>query len=265
MASRGQAREVTQPSWLHGKREGTRSAFGHLFRASKRSRRRRDRPIRARKGIGLYFPRPKPSDCVFEDARRGRKARVTRLETHPLSTPRRERVSAMVSVSKLLAMQWDCVGKGRRGRGERGLNEMLGLQVSLARIWRSGFSLPACKWQKSQKFHFVPSESFGPRSLRRQTRSTRESEGPEGPLGGYRSRVRLNRRGRSVSIGVGVGESPRYALNPRGRSTFCVVLAHRRVIFLRRTITLYLRSSTEPPWGTRRSRRWETSSCSFLS
>ena len=73
------------------------------------------------------------------------------------------------------------------------------------------------------------------------------------------------RRGRSVSIGVGVGESPQHALNPRGRSTFCVVLAHRRVIFLRRTITLYLRSSTEPPWGTRRSRRWETSSCSFLS
>ena len=256
MASRGHAREVTQPSWLHGKREGTRSVFGHLFRASRRSRRRRDRPIRARKGIGLYFPRPKPSDCVLEDARRGRKARVTRLETHPLSTPRRERVSAMVSVSKLLAMQWDCVGKGRRGRGERGLKETLGLQFS---------SLARSALQKAKIFNFMPSESFGPRSLRRQTRSTRESEGPEGPLGGYRSRVRLNRRGRSVSIGVGVGESPRYALNPRGRSTFCVVLAHRRVIFLRRTITLYLRSSTEPPWGTRRSRRWETSSCSFLS
>lgn len=171
MASRGQAREVTQPSWLHGKREGTRSVFGHLFRASKRSRRRRDRPIRARKGIGLYFPRPKPSDCVFEDARRGRKARVTRLETHPLSTPRRERVSAMVSVSKLLAMQWDCVGKGRRGRGERGLKETLGLQFS---------SLARSALQKAKIFNFMPSESFGPRSLGRQTRSTREWRGRRG-------------------------------------------------------------------------------------
>ena len=171
MASRGQAREVTQPSWLHGKREGTRSVFGHLFRASRRSRRTLDRPIRARKGIGLDFPRPKPSDCVFEDARRSRKARVTRLETHPLSTPRRERVSAIVSVSKLLAMQWDCVGKGRRGRGERGLKETLGLQVSLAR---------SSNLQKAKNFNFVPSESFGPRSLRRQTRSTREWRGRRG-------------------------------------------------------------------------------------
>ena len=171
MASRGHAREVTQPSWLHGKREGTRSAFGHLFRASKRSRRRRDRPIRARKGIGLYFPRPKPSDCVFADARRSRKARVTRLETHPLSTPRRERVSAMVSVSKLLAMQWDCVGKGRRGRGERGLKETLGLQFS---------SLARSALQKAKIFNCMPSESFGPRSLRRQTRSTREWRGRRG-------------------------------------------------------------------------------------
>ena len=184
MASRGQAREVTQPSWLHGKREGTRSVFGHLFRASRRSRRRRDRPIRARKGIGLYFPRPKPSDCVFEDARRSRKARVTRLETHPLSTPRRERVSAMVSVSKLLAMQWDCVGKGRRGRGERGLKETLGLQSFV------GSNLALRFPKKPKIFNFVPSESFGPRSLRRQTRSTLESEGPEGPLGGYRLWVR---------------------------------------------------------------------------
>ena len=174
MASRGHAREVTQPSWLHGKREGTRSVFGHLFRASRRSRRRRDRPIRARKGIGLYFPRPKPSDCVFEDAGRSRKARVTRLETHPLSTPRRERVSAMVSVSKLLAMQWDCVGKGRRGRGERGLKETLGLQVSLA-----GWLGARCG--KKPKFStLVPSESFGPRSLGRQTRSTREWRGRRG-------------------------------------------------------------------------------------
>ena len=171
MASRGQAREVTQPSWLHGKRELTRSVFGHLFRASRRSRRTPDRPIRARKGIGLDFPRPKPSDCVFEDARRSRKARVTRLETHPLSTPRRERVSAIVSVSKLLAMQWDCVGKGRRGRGERGLKETLGLQVSLAR---------SSNLQKAKNFNFVPSESFGPRSLRRQTRSTREWRGRRG-------------------------------------------------------------------------------------
>lgn len=147
MASRGQAREVTQPSWLHGKREGTRSVFGHLFRASRRSRRRRDRPIRARKGIGLYFPRPKPSDCVFEDAGRSRKARVTRLETHPLSTPRRERVSAMVSVSKLLAMQWDCVGKGRRRRGERGLKETLGLQVSFGSNLALRFPF---KWQKKR-------------------------------------------------------------------------------------------------------------------
>ena len=174
MASRGQAREVTQPSWLHGKREGTRSAFGHLFRASKRSRRRRDRPIRARKGIGLYFPRPKPSDCVFADARRSRKARVTRLETHPLSTPRRERVSAMVSVSKLLAMQWDCVGKGRRGRGERGLKETLGLQSFV------GSNLALRFPKKPKNFNFVPSESFGPRSLRRQTRFTRESRGRRG-------------------------------------------------------------------------------------
>ena len=178
MASRGQAREVTQPSWLHGKREGTRSVFGHLFRASRRSRRRRDRPIRASKGIGLYFPRPKPSDCVFEDARRGRKARVTRLETHPLSTPRRERVSAMVSVSKLLAMQWDCVGKGRRDRGERGLKETLGLQVSLARIWRSGFLQMA----KSQKFQLCAVESFGPGPfVVRQ--GPRESQGAGGAFG----------------------------------------------------------------------------------
>ena len=263
MASRGQAREVTQPSWLHGKREGTRSVFGHLFRAFRRSRRRWDRPIRARKGIGLYFPRPKPSDCVFEDAGRSRKARVTRLETHPLSTPRRERVSAMVSVSKLLAMQWDCVGKGRRGRGERGLKEMLGLQVSLARIWRSGFL-------KKPKFStFVPSESLvpGPFVVRQGPRESGGAGGAFGWISPLGSTARdAYRRGRSVSIGVGVGESPQHALNPRGRSTFCVVLAaHRRVIFLPRTITLYLRSSTEPPWGTRRSRRWETSSCSFLS
>ena len=151
MASRGQAREVTQPSWLHGKREGTRSVFGHLFRASRRSRRRRDRPIRARKGIGLYFPRPKPSDCVLEDARRGRKARVTRLETHPLSTPRRERVSAMVSVSKLLAMQWDCVGKGRRDRGERGLKETLGLQVSFGSNLALRFLLACLQMAKKPK------------------------------------------------------------------------------------------------------------------
>ena len=174
MASRGHAREVTQPSWLHGKREGTRSAFGHLFRASKRSRRRRDRPIRARKGIGLYFPRPKPSDCVFADARRSRKARVTRLETHPLSTPRRERVSAMVSVSKLLAMQWDCVGKGRRDRGERGLKETLGLQVSF------GSNLALRFPQKAKIFNFCAVRVFGPRSLRRQTRSTREWRGRRG-------------------------------------------------------------------------------------
>ena len=174
MASRGHAREVTQPSWLHGKREGTRSAFGHLFRASKRSRRRRDRPIRARKGIGLYFPRPKPSDCVFADARRSRKARVTRLETHPLSTPRRERVSAMVSVSKLLAMQWDCVGKGRRRRGERGLKETLGLQVS---------SLARSALQKAKNFNFVPSESHlvpGPFVVRQ---GPRESGGAGGAFG----------------------------------------------------------------------------------
>ena len=184
MASRGQAREVTQPSWLHGKREGTRSVFGHLFRASKRSRRRRDRPIRARKGIGLYFPRPKPSDCVFEDAGRSRKARVTRLETHPLSTPRRERVSAMVSVSKLLAMQWDCVGKGRRGRGERGLNEMLGLQVSLARIWRSSFPF---KCQKAKNCAVRVIWSPVPWS---SDKVHARVEGPEGPLGGYRLWVR---------------------------------------------------------------------------
>lgn len=263
MASRGQAREVTQPSWLHGKREGTRSVFGHLFRASRRSRRRRDRPIRARKGIGLYFPRPKPSDCVFEDARRSRKARVTRLETHPLSTPRRERVSAMVSVSKLLAMQWDCVGKGRRGRGERGLKETLGLQVSLARIWRSGFLQMAKKPKFStlcRPSHLVP----GPLVVRQGPRESGGAGGAFGWISPLGSTARdAYRRGRSVSIGVGVGESPQHALNPRGGSTFCVVLAaHRRVIFLRRTITLYLRSSTEPPWGTRRSRRWETSSCS---
>ena len=176
MASRGQAREVTQPSWLHGKREGTRSVFGHLFRASRRSRRRRDRPIRARKGIGLYFPRPKPSDCVFEDARRGRKARVTRLETHPLSTPRRERVSAMVSVSKLLAMQWDCVGKGRRGRGERGLKETLGLQSFVG----SNLALRFPSNGKKPKISTLCRRVIWSRSLRRQTRSTRESRGRRG-------------------------------------------------------------------------------------
>ena len=180
MASRGQAREVTQPSWLHGKREGTRSVFGHLFRASRRSRRRRDRPIRARKGIGLYFPRPKPSDCVFEDAGRSRKARVTRLETHPLSTPRRERVSAMVSVSKLLAMQWDCVGKGRRDRGERGLKETLGLQVSFGSNLALRFLL-AClaNGKKAKNFtlcrpsHLVPGPLVvrqGPRESHRGRR-----------------------------------------------------------------------------------------------
>lgn len=181
MASRGQAREVTQPSWLHGKREGTRSVFGHLFRASRRSRRTPDRPIRARKGIGLYFPRPKPSDCVFEDARRGRKARVTRLETHPLSTPRRERVSAMVSVSKLLAMQWDCVGKGRRGRGERGLNEMLGLQVSLAR---------SSNLQKAKNFNFCGVRVIWSPVPWSSDKVHARVEGPEGPLGGYRLWVR---------------------------------------------------------------------------
>jgi len=207
LASRGQAREVTQPSWLHGKREGTRSVFGHLFRASRRSRRRRDRPIRARKGIGLYFPRPKPSDCVFEDARRSRKARVTRLETHPLSTPRRERVSAMVSVSKLLAMQWDCVGKGRRGRGERGLKETLGLQVSFGSNLALRFPF---KWQKKRAgkkpkistlcrpSHLVP----GPLVVRQGPRESGGAGGAFGwisPLGSTQStrQERINRgRGR---------------------------------------------------------------------
>ena len=226
MASRGQAREVTQPSWLHGKREGTRSVFGHLIRASRRSRRRRDRPIRARKGIGLYFPRPKPSDCVFEDARRSRKARVTRLETHPLSTPRRERVSAMVSVSKLLAMQWDCVGKGRRDRGERGLKETLGLQVSFGSNLALRFPF---KWQKKRAgkkpkistlcrpSHLVP----GPLVVRQGPRESGGAGGAFGWISPLGSTARdAYRRGRSVSIGVGVGESPQHALNPRGRSTF---------------------------------------------
>ena len=148
--------------------------------------------------------------------------------------------------------------------------ETLGLQVSLARIWRSGFPF---KWQKelakSQKFstlcrpsHLVP----GPLVVRQGPRESGGAGGAFGWISPLGSTARdAYRRGRSVSIGVGVGESPQHALNPRGRSTFCVVLAHRRVIFLRRTITLYLRSSTEPPWGTPRSRRWETSSCLFSS
>jgi len=122
--------------------------------------------------------------------------------------------------------------------------------------------------QKAKIFNFCAVRVFGPRSLRRQTRSTREWRGRRGLwvdiAFGFDRPGRLSTRQERLNRGRGRRE-PTACVEPARAQHVLRSFAHRRVIFLRRTITLYLRSPTEPPWGTRRSRRWETSSCSFLS